>query len=202
MRPTHNTGHSRTTLLAAALVIVIFTIAACGSAEQVIDPEEFDPLTSVPAALDVRSPDFKEGERIPTKFTCDGEDEPPVISWAKPPAGTRAVAVIFDDPDAPGGIFTHWTVFNLEPGQNRLAGSIGSDETGPTGPFEGLNDFGAAGYGGPCPPGGAEHTYRFNVFALIAPLALETGAPASEVITAMRGTVIGYGVLTGTYSRP
>lgn len=186
-------------MLASALILL--AAVACGGGEPDFDAADFDPFTTVPVELDVRSPDFNEGGTIPARFTCDGEDRAPVFSWERPPAGTQAIAVIFDDPDAPGGIFTHWVVFNLPPDNLSLRGAIADDDRGAGGPVEGINGFGELGYGGPCPPRGQTHEYRFSVFALIAPLALEEGATAQDVLTGMRGSVIGHGVLSAMYSR-
>ncbi len=184
-------------MLLALLVVATLIALACGSSEPEFDPAEFDPFTSVPVELDVLSPDISAGEQIPVRFTCDGADEAPVISWQRPPNGTRAVAVIMDDPDAPRGIFSHWVAFNLDPDDNSIRSVIEGD--GPA--VQGVNDFGESGYGGPCPPRGQTHEYRFNVFALIAPLALDDDATAQDVLTAMRGSVIGHGVLSAEYTR-
>lgn len=192
---------SRLAALVTVIALISLVAVACGSSDPEFDSENFDPFTSVPVELVVNSPEWGEGEEIPVKFTCDGSGEVPVVSWQRPPNGTRAVAVIFDDPDAPNGIFSHWVVFNIPPGDNRLSGSVSEGDRNATGPFEGQNDFGEHGYGGPCPPSGETHEYRFNVFALIAPLALDEDATATEVLTAMRGSVIGHGVLTGSYTR-
>ncbi len=184
------------TLVVGALSV--FAVA-CGSSEPDFDPAEFDPFTTVPVELDVRSPHFQQGESIPIRFTCDGEDEAPLISWRRPPDGTRAVVFVMDDPDAPGGIFAHWVAFNLDPTDNSTGSLIAGDASETA--VEGLNDFGANGYGGPCPPPGEAHEYRFSVFALIAPLALGEQATAPEVLAAMRGSVIGHGIMSAEYSR-
>ena len=184
-------------VMAVGLFAIVF--AACGSSDEPFDPAEFDPLTTVPAELQVRSPHFEAGEAVPVRFTCDGADEPPLVSWDRPPDGTRAVAMIMDDPDAPGGIFAHWIAFNLDPDDNSTGSLIDGDAAESA--IEGANDFGATGYGGPCPPSGETHEYRFSVFALISPLALDATATAPDVLAAMRGTVIGHGVLSAEYAR-
>ncbi len=183
------------------MALPILLALACGDSEPEFDPTEFDPLTSVPAEIDVRSPEFNDGDPIPVRFTCDGADETPVINWQRPPAGTRSVALIMDDPDAPRGIFSHWVVFNMDGDATSVRELVGTDESTPNGVTQGLNDFGRNGYGGPCPPSGQTHEYRFNVFALIAPLSLDESAAAEDVLAAMRGTVIGHGVLSGMYTR-
>lgn len=176
----------------------MLSAAACGSSEPEIDPAEFDPFTTVPVELNVLSPEIKAGEEIPVRFTCDGDGKAPVFSWQRPPDGTRAVAFIVDDPDAPGGIFSHWVAFNIDPDDNSSRSLI---EGKADGAVEGVNDFGEQGYGGSCPPEGETHEYRFSVFALISPLALDQTATAEDVLTAMRGSVVGHGVLSAMYTR-
>lgn len=188
-------------VFALVTVALLLGVAiACGSSDDSFDPAEFDPFTTLPVELQVRSPHFEAGEAIPARFTCDGDGEPPLVSWDRPPDGTRAVAMIMDDPDAPGGIFAHWVAFNLDPDDNSTGRLIDGDAAETS--VEGVNDFGETGYGGPCPPTGETHEYRFNVFALISPLALDESATAPQVLTAMRGSVIGHGVLSVEYARP
>jgi Raf kinase inhibitor-like YbhB/YbcL family protein len=197
--PLRNHHTSRTLLLLIAISLLLIAAIGCGDGEPEFDAANFDPFTTLPVEIEVRSPDFSDGETIPARLTCDGEDEVPVVSWQRPPAGTQAIAVIFDDPDARAGIFSHWVVFNLPPDSTGLRRGI---TDGDNGAIEGVNDFGVIGYGGPCPPSGQTHEYRFSVFALIAPLVLNEGASAQDVLTGMRGSVIGYGVLSAMYSRP
>ena len=187
-----------------ALVLVTFLVAgflvACGGESDEFDPETFDPLTNVPVDMSVKSPEFGEGDSIPVKFTCDGEDVPPIVSWEKPPAGTKAVVMIMDDPDAPGGIFSHWVILNIPTNDNSVRSVIEGKAAGEV--VVGTNGFGESDYGGPCPPAGEMHEYRFNVFALIAPLELDDTATMQDALAAMRGSVIGHGVLNAVYSRP
>ncbi len=189
------------TLIAlSAFSVLLVAFLACGSKQPDFDPETFDPLTNVPAVMSVKSPEFNEGDSIPVRFTCDGANLPPVISWEKPPNGTRVTVLIVDDPDAPVGIFSHWVVFNIPAADNSVRAVIEGKASSEI--IVGLNDFGENAYGGPCPPAGESHDYRFNVFALIAPLELDETATMDDVLVAMRGSVIGHGVLTTVYSRP
>ncbi len=188
----------RLTLLTLPALILLAAVA-CGGSEPEFDPSTFDPLTDLPVELNVFSADISEGEMIPMRFTCDGEDEAPVFSWQRPPNGTRAVAIVMDDPDAPGGIFAHWVAFNLDPDDNSIRSVIEGDAADSA--VEGVNDFGENGYGGPCPPAGETHEYRFSVFALLSPIALDETATARDVLAAMRGSVIGHGVLSAEYTR-
>ncbi|WP_238523614.1 YbhB/YbcL family Raf kinase inhibitor-like protein [Acidilobus saccharovorans] len=147
---------------------------------------------------------FKEGEVIPVKYTCDGEDISPPLSWSSPPQGTKSLALIMYDPDAPANTFIHWVIYNMPPTLARLeegVGSSGAREIPGVG-VQGLNDFGDVGYGGPCPPRGhGPHRYYFALHALSAQLTLRSPVTASSLLNAMRGKVLGYSLLMGRYSR-
>ena len=164
-------------------------------------PEEFDPITSIPAEMIMRSPAFPSGAAIPSEFSCDGADHSPPVEWGTPPLGTEALVLIMDDPDAPGGIFTHWTLYNLPASTRQLGAGTPGDPEIAGGARQGANDFGSVGYRGPCPPRGETHEYRLLLFALNAPLALEPSAPPIDVIRSLRGSVIGRGEYFGIYAR-
>jgi Raf kinase inhibitor-like YbhB/YbcL family protein len=108
---------------------------------------------------------------------------------------------VVDDPDALGGAFTHWVVFNLPAGSRGLPEAVSSGGQLPAGALQGENDFGKAGYGGPCPPPGPPHHYRFTLYALDITLDLSPGATVEQVLGAMRGHILAWGQLTGTYQR-
>jgi Raf kinase inhibitor-like YbhB/YbcL family protein len=146
------------------------------------------------AKMKVISSALKEGANIPSKFTCDGADTSPPLQIADVPSGAKSLALIVDDPDAPGGLFTHWMVWNIPP----QTGAIG-EGSAPKG-VQGINDFGKSGYGGPCPPSGT-HRYYFKVFALDRELDLPFGAKRGQLDAAMKGHVVGQGELMGRYSR-
>jgi Raf kinase inhibitor-like YbhB/YbcL family protein len=152
--------------------------------------------TSASAGLTVVSQDFPDHGAIPQKFTCDGENLPPQISIADVPSKTLGLALIMEDPDAPGGTFTHWIVFHL-PAQVRLL----SQETVSQGARQGRNDFDKTGYGGPCPPPGRAHHYLFHVYALDRQIELPDGATRKDLEQAMKGHVLAEGSLTGLYGR-
>jgi phosphatidylethanolamine-binding protein (PEBP) family uncharacterized protein len=97
------------------------------------------------AAFGLTSPAFRQGERIPVEYTCDGANVSPALRWTAPPQGTKSFALIMDDPDAPGGTFTHWTAWNISPKARGL-------KQGARAPREGTTSFGRVGYRGPCPP--------------------------------------------------
>jgi Raf kinase inhibitor-like YbhB/YbcL family protein len=146
------------------------------------------------AKMKIISSAFQEGGNIPSKFTCDGGDTSPPLQIAEVPSGAKSLALIVDDPDAPSGLFTHWIVWNISP----QTGAVG-EGSAPKG-AQGTNDFGKAGYGGPCPPSGT-HRYYFKIFALDRELDLPPGTKRSQLDAAMKGHVVAQGELMGRYSR-
>lgn len=191
-----------TRVLISSLALALLWLTACGGDNSdEFDASEFDPLTDLPFTLEVSSSDFYDGGDIPARFTCDGENISPLLAWERPPDGTESVALIVDDPDAPSGIFTHWVVFNLPGDSDRLSRDIAAGES-IDGGIQGTNDFEKAGYDGPCPPEGDEpHEYRFLVYGMNARLDLDSTATAEDVLSAIRGSVIATGELTGMYAR-
>jgi len=151
--------------------------------------------------MEIASLAFKGGERIPAKYTCDGEDVSPPLSWSGAPKGTKTYALIVDDPDAPVGVFTHWVIFNIPASEGGLPENTPKKDKLPNGAVQGRNDFGRRGYGGPCPPSGT-HRYQFHLYALDTQLALPPGATKRDVLKAMEGRILAKAELTGLYSRP
>jgi len=152
-------------------------------------------------SLGVSSPAFAEGEPIPSRYTCDGENVSPPLAWRGVPDGAASMAVIVDDPDAPAGTWVHWVLYGLDPGLSELPEGVPTRPAVLGGARQGRNDFEDIGYGGPCPPGGQEHRYRFQVYALDAAPGLEPGATKADLLEAMEGHVLAEGRLTGTYRR-
>lgn len=155
------------------------------------------PAQSLPAKskMTVVSSAFQAGEKIPDQFTCQGSNANPPLQFDGVPAGTKSLALIVDDPDAPGGLFSHWLIWNLDPTAARIA-----EKSVPNGATQGSNDFGKLGYGGPCPPSGT-HRYFFRLFALDQKLNLKGGAKRHEFDKAIAGHVLGRGELMGRYSK-
>jgi Raf kinase inhibitor-like YbhB/YbcL family protein len=151
--------------------------------------------------LSVESPAFGQGEKIPVKYTCDGEDMSPPLKWSPGPAATKSYALIVDDPDAPGGSFTHWLAYNVPSGVTSLDEHVTALYRLGDGTLQGKNSYGRIGYGGPCPPPGRPHHYRFGVYALDTRLKLGPGASKDGLLTAMSGHVLAQGELTGVYGR-
>jgi len=153
------------------------------------------------AKMELKSTAFQEGNRIPAKYTCQGQDISPELTWSGVPEETQSLALIVDDPDAPGGVFTHWVLFNIPPGSRELSEAVPSQAQLPNRALQGRNDFGTIGYGGPCPPPGRPHRYQFTLYALDQALDLKVGASKKQVLNAMQGHVLAQGQLTGTYQR-
>lgn len=150
--------------------------------------------------LQVMSPAFADDQQIPAKYTCDGSNMSPPLKWTGIPADAGALALIVGDPDAPSGLFTHWLVYDLPVRTTELPEGVPAlpmlDGKG----RQGVNDFGAVGYGGPCPPNGS-HRYVFTLYALDAPLDLAPGADTRDVRNALDAHIVAEGSLTGRYIR-
>lgn len=151
-------------------------------------------------AITVTSSAFTEGSMIPLKYTCDGEDVSPPLSFNGVPPEAKSLALISDDPDAPMGTWVHWVLYNLPPGTKSLPENIPGAEILKDGSRHGVTDFGRFGYGGPCPPGGT-HRYFFKVYALDKMLALSGRTSKKDVETAMKGHILAEGQLMGKYKR-
>jgi Raf kinase inhibitor-like YbhB/YbcL family protein len=169
-------------------------------------------LAGLPAALNVVASEevsmaftltsavFTEGSAIPSQYTCDGQDASPPLAWTDPPAGTKAFALISDDPDAPMGTWVHWVAYNLPSSLRQLKEGLSTEEQLSDGTRQGTTDFGRTGYGGPCPPSGT-HRYFFKLYALDTTLSLAPGATKKQLEAAMQGHVLAQAQLMGTYRR-
>jgi len=152
-------------------------------------------------ALEIRSPAFEHNKYIPSKYTCQGEDISPALTWNNPPEGTKSFAIISDDPDAPMGTWVHWVIYDLEPSLKGLPENVPKDEVLGNGGKQGMTDFGVVGYGGPCPPPGKPHRYFFKIYALDKKLGIPAGATKEELLQAMSGHVLEENELVGLYKR-
>jgi len=148
----------------------------------------------------LRSSAFNDGDMIPQQYTCDGMDISPPLAWDDPPATTKSLALICDDPDAPMGTWVHWVLYDIPSDLRELTESQQTQKQLDNGAKQGTNDFRAIGYGGPCPPGGT-HRYYFKLYALDTELNLDSGKTKSELLAAMEGHVIAEGRLMGKYQR-
>ena len=188
-------------LILGCFTVLSLIVASC-SATEIRDEGgsstiEEDAITTIVLS----STAFKEGDKIPGKHTCDGQDISPALMWNEPPEQTESLALIVDDPDAPSGVFTHWVLFNIPKNVYQLGEGVSSQEQLDNGALQGKNGFGRIGYGGPCPPQGSTHRYQFTIYALDQHLNLKAGASKKQVVDAMKGHILAQGQLTGTYQR-
>jgi Raf kinase inhibitor-like YbhB/YbcL family protein len=153
-----------------------------------------------PMAFMVKATGFAHGENIPKKYTCDGADVSPGLTWTGVPAGTQSLALIADDPDAPVGTWTHWIIWSISPGAS-LPENVAKVDELPDGSRQGRNDFKRIGYGGPCPPAGKAHRYFFKLYALDSKLDLKPGESRHELELAMKGHILSQAELMARYGR-
>lgn len=151
--------------------------------------------------MQLTSAAFNQGDPIPSKYTCDGQNVSPSLKWNGVPAGAKSLALIADDPDAPVGTWVHWVLFDLPAAVNQLPEDVPQTQYIPGGAKQGLNDFKRLGYGGPCPPPGKAHRYFFKLYALDTVLDLKPGASKKELERAMGNHILAQGQLMGTYQR-
>ena len=152
-------------------------------------------------AFSISSTSFQNGKDIPKKFTCDGEDVSPALSWTDAPSGSNSFALIADDPDAPRGTWTHWVLFDLPSTTTSLPQGVPKVGDVPAGGSQGVNDFSKIGYGGPCPPPGKPHRYFFKLYALDRKLNLKAGASKQEVEQSIQNHILSKAELMGKYGR-
>jgi hypothetical protein len=137
---------------------------------------------------------------IPAYHTCDGDDLSPPLDWNDPPEGTQSFVLIMDDPDAPGGTWVHWVLYNIPAEARNLQANVSPEAQLPDGSTHGINSWGRLGYGGPCPPSGT-HRYFFKLYALDTTLSLGENADKTQLLAAMEGHVLAEAELMGTFSR-
>jgi len=174
------------------IFLLLVVIAGCGGAKK---PSE--PAPDAPPGIELTSDAFAAGGAIPKRYTCDGDDTSPPLQIAEVPPAAKSLALIVEDPDAPGGTYVHWTVFAIPADTTAFP-----EGNPPAGAQQGENSFGDAGYGGPCPPEGAEaHHYTFALYALKQDPGLKQGAKPDEVRDAIAKHAIARGSLVGTFKR-
>lgn len=152
--------------------------------------------------MELSSEAFEDGGNIPSKFTCDGKDVSPPLSLSEIPGAAASLALVVDDPDAPGGVFDHWVIWNISPDVGSIPEGVTADKSVESlGANQGRNDFGEIGYRGPCPPPGPAHRYRFKLYALDDKLDLEPGSTKRELESAMEEHIVAEADLIGNYGR-
>jgi len=145
--------------------------------------------------MKITSTEFENESMIPSKYTCDGDNINPPLSFNGIPSDTVSLVLVVDDPDAPGGTWLHWTVWNIDPAAEGIPeNSVPAEAT------EGVTDFGTPGYGGPCPPSGT-HRYFFKIYAIDMTLDLDTSTSVDALMSAIEGHILGQAELIGLYER-
>ena len=152
-------------------------------------------------AMELKSDNFKNGKYIPVKHTGQGADVSPQLSWDNVPDRTKSFALICDDPDAPGGEWVHWVVYDIPAFINELDEFAPHNDILDNGIKQGKNDFGKIGYGGPMPPPGRAHRYFFKLYALDDVLGLPAGARKDQLEKAMQGHILAEARIMGLYKR-
>ncbi len=147
------------------------------------------------------SDSFDNGDAIPSKFTCDGENLSPHLRWDTLPEHILSFAILCEDPDAPGGVFTHWMIINITPDIMELPAGLKKENRLENGATQGINDFGFPGYGGPCNPVGTEHRFIFKIYALDTTLNLNPGFEIADFINGLDENILDEGQLMGKYTR-
>jgi len=184
---------------AVAMLVAAFTAGPAAA------PGQGRPDETRRSAMNLSSTAFGPGGRIPARHTCDGEDLSPPLAWDGVPEGTRSLALIMDDPDAPPGTWVHWVLYNL-PAESRgleegVPKNAALDDGAAHGVCWGVSSYSRVGYFGPCPPPGSPHRYSFRLYALDAALELEPKASKERVERAMSGHVLASAELVGLYGR-
>jgi Raf kinase inhibitor-like YbhB/YbcL family protein len=176
-------------------LVPLVMLAGCGGGDG-----EKAPTAS---GFEFTTSDVAPGQPIDARYTCAGDDVSPLLTWLGVPAGAKQLALLLEDPDAPGAAFTHWLAYELRPASVRLPQAIppATRIPGPTPLLQGKNDFGGIGYGGPCPPKGETHTYVFRLLALDVELGLPAGADRATFDAAVEGHVLAEATLSAPFTR-
>ena len=179
-------------------LLVTALLQGCGGSDQPGAGKATSPAGRQPSSLYMSSSAFDDGQLIPNEYTCDGSGKSPPLQWNDAPANTASFAVVLEDPDAPGGTFRHWGVYDIAATTHQLAaGAAAGGALKQT-----KNDFGRTGYGAPCPPKGDNpHRYRFRVMALDIAQLPAPPSTVDDLVGASRGHVLGTAELTGSYGR-
>jgi len=192
-------------LMVAVVALISTILTGCGpispATQTQTSTQPSSPQGGSDRAFSITSTAFSAGEKIPVKYTCDGQNISPALNWMGAQSSTAAFALTVDDPDAPGGVFTHWVIFNIPPDATGLPEAVPKTGKLDDGAIQGNNGARNIGYMGPCPPKGSPHHYRFTLYELDRPLDLSAGATKDQVLQAMAGHILGQMQLVGIYQR-
>ena len=156
----------------------------------------------MPTSIRLSATAFSANAAIPVRYTCQGQDISPSLSWTEPPDNTRSFALVLHDPDAPSiGGWDHWVVYNIPATIRALPEAQPKTDPLPNGGLQGRNSWGNIGYGGPCPPTGPAHRYQFSLYAVDAILPLQAGATKAQLLQVLGGHILEEALLQGTYQR-
>lgn len=193
-------------MVLCGLIFVSTLLSACApsvtattEAPAVANPTVIPTATEI-SSFQLTSDAFANNESIPEVYSCDGKNISPALTWNEPPTGTQSFALIMDDPDAPGGTWVHWVLFNIPASARSLPEAFSPVAILPDGSTSGISSFGRMGYGGPCPPSGTHH-YFFKLYALDEKLSISVGADKGELEKAMTGHILAQSELVGTYGK-
>jgi len=185
----------------AITILLSLALPGCSTGPRSLPPQP--PAQQSPDQkneIKVTSVAFQQGQPIPRQYTCAGVNISPPLEWSGLPKTAKTIAIVVNDPDAPGGTWVHWVLYNVPADNIGFVENVPVSETLKAGGFQGKNDFGKIGYGGPCPPSGT-HRYFFKLYAVDAELPLKAGATWAELEKALDDHVVAQGQLMGTYSR-
>jgi Raf kinase inhibitor-like YbhB/YbcL family protein len=205
----------RTLAFRIAPLVVAFVVAGCGGTQTAPPPgtrqarmqqragaqRRAGPAAARAGAFTITTSAFADNARIPERYTADGRSISPPLQWTAPPAGTKSLALIVSDPDAPGRTYTHWVLYSIPAAPGSLPTDVPKADTIEGGIVQGRNSAGAIGWTPPAPPPGKVHHYHFQLSALDVPVDLAPGATAAEVEQAMQGHILATAEVTGTYQR-
>jgi Raf kinase inhibitor-like YbhB/YbcL family protein len=185
--------------------LLIFACAALDLARSDLPATSANSSTSLPekesSMFQIKSNAFQGDANIPSRFTCEGENISPELSWSGAPQGTKTFALVLHDPDAPRrGGYTHWVVFNIPATENQVAENAPKNSNFPGGGTQGKNDDGSSGYTGPCPPSGT-HRYYFHLYAVDQELNLRENATGEQLQKALKGHIVGQAEFMGRYQK-
>ena len=187
-------------LVALSLLATTALIGCSRESQPVPANMSAQPAQQQQAQMKVESAAIKEGQPIPRQYTCDGINISPPLEWSGVPKSAKTIAIVADDPDAPAGTWVHWVLYNLPAENIGLVENVPATDNLKAGGFQGKNDFGKPGYGGPCPPSGT-HRYFFRVYALDTLLDVSAGSDKRTVEKAMKDHILGSGELIGMYKK-
>ena len=181
-------------------LLLILTILLSACANRTVEMSPVSSMTEADMPFTLSSSAFANGQSIPAKYSCIGRDFSPPLEWSEPPAGTKSLALIVDDPDAPAGTWVHWVLYNIPASAREWPENTPKDAELPNGALQGRNSGRQIGYNGPCPPSGT-HRYFFKLYALDTMLNLGSGAGKDELLNAMQGHILAQSELMGTFSK-